>query len=143
MHSGEYFGLEVPPSLVDELLEDSDRPIYEIEILATLVALIEWTSRVRASQLVMYIDNEACRSAFIQGVGATPNAKTLLSVFDELEFINRMICWFGRVPSHSNIADKPSRLVFTDSSLADASRRNVTIPSHLCRLGLAAGVTAS
>ena len=78
----------------------------KIESLAALVALMEWTSLVKASQSVVYIDNEACRSAFIQGVGAI-TAKELLSVFDDLECFNRMICWFGRVPSHRNIADKP------------------------------------
>ena len=140
----EYFGLEVPlTTLLNELFTDSNNPIYEIEILAALVALQEWISFVGASQLVVYIDNEACRSAFIQGAGATSHAKALLSIFDELESIHRMICWFGRVPSHSNIADKPSRLVFDDPILRSADERKVKIPSHLCQLGLAAGVTAS
>ena len=74
----EYFGLEVPLTLLNELFADSNHPIYEIEILAALVALQEWISFVGASQLVVYIDNEACRSAFIQGVGATSHAKALL-----------------------------------------------------------------
>lgn len=139
----EFFGLEVPPSLLGELLEDSKHPIYEIEILAALVALLEWSALVKASQVVIYIDNEACRSAFIQGVGATTHAKLLLSVFDDLECVNRLICWFGRVPSHSNISDKPSRLVFDDPILSGARHRNVQIPSHLMEVGLAAGVTES
>ena len=37
----EYFGLEVPTLLVDEFFTESDHPIYEIEILATLVALLQ------------------------------------------------------------------------------------------------------
>ena len=139
----EYFGLEVPSTLLDELFTDSNHPVYEIEILAALVALQEWISFVGASQLVVYIDNEACRSAFIQGVGATSHAKALLSIFDELESLHRMICWFGRVPSHSNIAGKPSRLVFDDPILRSAVERKVKIPPHMCQLGLAAGVTAS
>ena len=142
-HILEYFGSEVPSTLLDELFTDSNHPIYEIEILAALVALQERISFVEASQLVVYIANEACRSAFIQGVGVTSHAKCLLSIFDEMESLHRMICWFGRVPSHSNIADKPSRLGFDDPTLHQAIERKVRIPSHLCDLGLAAGVTAS
>ena len=139
----EYFGLEIPSPLLDEFFAESDHPIYEVEILAALVALLEWTSLVRASQLVVYIDNEACRSAFIQGVGATTKAKEFLSIFDNLEFDPGMICWFGRVPSHSNTADKPSRFLFDDPIRSSALKKDVQIRSHLCQLGLAAGVMAS
>ena len=113
-NSLEYFGKEGPPSVLNELYAVSDHPIYEVEILAALISLIEWIEFRKASQLVVYIDNEACRSAFIQGVGATSKAKEFLCMFDDLGRINRMVCWFRRVPSHSNIADKPSRLYFDD-----------------------------
>ena len=40
--SVEYFGLAVPQSLLNQFLEESDHPIYELELLPVIVAVRIW-----------------------------------------------------------------------------------------------------
>ena len=56
---------------MSELLTDSDHPIYELEIMLILLATSVWREYIRGAPVVFYIDNDAARSAYIQGVGAT------------------------------------------------------------------------
>ena len=117
-----YFGEMLNASLVADFEKDSEHPIYELEILPILIAVKLWSSLIANSQVVFYIDNEAARSAFIQGVGFTPIAKQLTVWYDNLEVDLNLITWFGRVASHSNIADGPSRLVFDDPLIQSATK---------------------
>ena len=134
-----YFGERLNESLVADFEADSDHPIYELEILPVLVAVKLWASLIANSQVVFYIDNEAARSAFIQGVGFTPAAKQLTVWYDDLEVELGLITWFGRVASHSNLSDGPSRLSFGDPLLKSASRCRFVFPMHFNELGLATG----
>ena len=61
---------------------------------------------------VFYLDNEAARSAFIHGVGATTKSQLSVKRFVTLEHDFKLLSWLGRVPTHSNVADGPSRLEF-------------------------------
>jgi len=121
-----YFGESLNDSLVSDFEKDSDHPIYELEILPILISVKLWSSLIANSQVVFYIDNEAARSAFIQGVGFTPIAKQMTVWYDTLEVDLNLITWFGRVASHSNIADGPSRLSFDDPLLRSAVKCSFT-----------------
>ena len=134
-----YFGESLNDSLVSDFEKDSDHPIYELEILPILIAVKLWSSLIANSQVVFYIDNEAARSAFIQGVGFTPIAKQMTVWYDTLEVDLNLITWFGRVASHSNIADGPSRLSFDDPLLRSAAKCSFMFPKHFNELGLATG----
>ena len=134
-----YFGEMLNASLVADFEKDSEHPIYELEILPILIAVKLWSSLIANSQVVFYIDNEAARSAFIQGVGFTPIAKQLTVWYDNLEVDLNLITWFGRVASHSNIADGPSRLVFDDPLIQSATKCSFMFPKHFIELGLATG----
>lgn len=48
--------------------------------------------------------------------GSSKNATgdILCGIFAELEILVETKCWLARVPSHSNIADKPSRGISND-----------------------------
>ena len=138
-----YFGEQLNESLVKDFESDSEHPIYELEILPVLIAVKLWASLIACSQVVFYIDNEAARSAFIQGVGFTPVAKQLTIWYDELEVNLGLVTWFGRVASHSNLADGPSRLAFEDPLLLSASRCNFMFPKHFNELGLATGAAGN
>ena len=72
------------------------------------------------SQVVFYIDNESARMAYIRGDGSTDLGAKIVEQFVSLEAKMQHRVWFGfgRVPSHSNPADSPSRL---DSSAVSAS----------------------
>ena len=80
-----YFGERLNDSLVSDFETDSEHPIYELEILPILISVKLWSSLIANSQVVFYIDNEAARSAFIQGVGFSPIAKQMTVCYDTLE----------------------------------------------------------
>ncbi len=123
--------------------QQSEHPIYELEVLPVVVATDIWANLITHSQVVNYIDYEAAKSAFIQGAGFTDCAKQLTTVFDDWETRLAIITWFGTVASHSNPADGPSRLCFDDVLLTNAVRIPVVLPHHISDLGMASGDAAS
>ena len=62
------------------------------------------------SQCIFYIDNEAAKGALINGATSTPFGKQMIQEFVAREMHLQVKVWFSRVPTASNIADKPSRL---------------------------------
>ena len=107
-----YFGSVVPSDLEEILRAESKHPIYEVEILAVVIAVILWGRDVVHSQTVFYLDNDAARSGFVRGVGATHLADVLIRTFCQIENNLLIRSWFSRVPSFSNLGDDPSRLDF-------------------------------
>lgn len=110
-----FFGDIVPDDIVALFCQHSKHPIYEVETLAILVAILLWGAMVEHAQVVFYLDNDASRSGFIRGSGATEAADTMIRSFCQLENALNLRSWFSRVPSHSNLGDDPSRL--QDSTL--------------------------
>ena len=49
----EHFSESVPRELLDSLLEASENPVYELELLPVLVLYRAWSSRMRGAQLVV------------------------------------------------------------------------------------------
>ena len=131
----EIFGERVNAEFLEILLGTSKHPIYELEILPVLMAASLWATYIAGGQVVFYIDNEAARSAFIQGVGATVHTKSMVQNFVRLEERIKIYSWFGRVPSHSNIADQPSRLQFTNPLFDTAKRIRVVDFAHFLEAG--------
>ena len=95
---------------MDSLLEASDNPIYELELLPVHIALSLWSHRLQSSHVVMYLDNDAARAAMCKGYGATVAAQRIVQKVMETECPCELKTWFARVPTHSNIADGPSCL---------------------------------
>eukprot|EP00438_Fugacium_kawagutii_P035604 Skav231834 [mRNA] locus=scaffold2215:32096:32728:+ [translate_table: standard] len=110
-----FFGDLIPAEIDCKLRENSKHPIYEVETLAILVALLLWGKVVANAQIVFYLDNDASRSGFIRGSGATEAADKIIQTFCHFENALNVRSWFSRVPSHSNLGDDPSRL--RDSTL--------------------------
>ena len=131
----QFFGEAINKELLSEFEMDSQHPIYELEVLPVLLATMVWADLIQQSQVVFYIDNEAAKSAFIQGVDFTKVAKELTTKFDDLETRLGIISWFGRVASHSNLADGPSRLRFDSALLSGAVRKSLKLPQHISKLG--------
>ena len=113
----EFFGERVHKQVVDQLLIFSDHPIYELEILPVQLAATVWGQYITNSLVVVFLDNEAARSAYIQGTAATDAGRTFLKQFTAIEAEHNFFPWFGRVPTASNPADPPSRMSFTDAIL--------------------------
>ena len=53
------FGEAVPRSFIDQLLEVSEHPIYEVEVLPVLLALKVWMRFLTGCPTVFYLDNVA------------------------------------------------------------------------------------
>ena len=120
-----FFGESVPAKLLDDLFSRSKNPIHELEVLPILVAASLWGDLFPHSQVVYFIDNESSRMACIRGTGETLRASEVTQAFVNLESKLQHKVWFGRVPSHSNPADSPSRLHFEEVVALGAVRTSV------------------
>ena len=103
------FGLQVPADWMNVLLSYSEHPVHEVEVLPVLVSVVVWSQFIKGSQGVHYTDNDSCRFAFLKGVGNIQVAKQVVPATMEHEHSLQLKSWYGRVPSHSNISDNPSR----------------------------------
>ncbi|CAE7424313.1 unnamed protein product [Symbiodinium sp. CCMP2592] len=106
-----FFSSEIPKSDLELLEAESEHPIYEVELYAVLVAFMLWAEVLRDTFSTFYLDNEAAQSALIAGRSGTRNGRRLLQQVLSLEHDNMARPWFGRVPTHSNPADPPSRQI--------------------------------
>ena len=68
-----------------------------------------WAQEVSGSQLVIFIDNNAVRDCLISCDSSNVIASTILKKILKLEDAVKVLAWYTRVPSPSNIADDPSR----------------------------------
>ena len=104
-----FFSERVPQLILDLFLQHSSHPIFEVELLAVLVAAHVWAPAIANSYVVFYIDNEAAKSALMKTHSSVLFGNVLTTCFAQLESEHSLKVWFGRVPSYSNPADKPSR----------------------------------
>ena len=109
-----YFSEKVPSQFMQKLLEDSVHPIFELELLPIWCAMKEWGPLMRHSQCVFYLDNEAARGALTNGATSTEYGKRMVQSFVLDEMSHQIKTWYARVPTSSNLADKPSRLETAD-----------------------------
>ena len=92
----QFFGDEPPADLMELLLKRSKNPIYELEVMPVLVAILLWGRQFQGSQVCWYLDNEASRSAFLKAYGATEVADGLVAAFIEAEMASQIKSWFAR-----------------------------------------------
>ena len=116
-----FFSEQVPQLILDMFLKHSSHPIFEVELLAVLVAAHVWAQALTNTYVVIYIDNEAAKSALMKSHSSVLFGNVLTTCFAQIEFEHSLKVWFGRVPSYSNPADKPSR--FEIQQLLDAGCR--------------------
>ena len=124
----QFFGGTVPLTYMQLLLSSSKNPIYELEVLPVLMAVMLWGEMCALSQICWYLDNDAGRSAFIKAYGAFCFADGMLEEFTAFEMQLQIKSWFARVPSASNLADAPSRS--EDSFLRDRGATKISFDWH-------------
>ena len=81
-----------------------------------------------------FVDNEASRSALIKAWSDTTLANNIIRLYVDDEMEHGWKPWFGRVPSHSNPADDPNRLVVDHLLQAGVVRNDFTWNEVLNRL---------
>ena len=75
------------------------------------MALKLWGEECKQRFIVSFINNEASRAALIKAWSDSIHANNILRLYVDDEMLHGWKPWFGRVPSHSNPADDPSRLI--------------------------------
>ena len=88
--------------------------IFEAETLAGVLAYWIWEKFFEKRNCFLYLDNEGTKFCLIKGSSDNAVVDILCAIFAELEMQIKTSCWLARVPSHSNIADKPSRAEVTE-----------------------------
>eukprot|EP00435_Cladocopium_sp_Y103_P057245 s2074_g19.t1 len=104
-----HFGMQIPNEYMLLFLQFSKHPVHEVEVLPVLISLLVWSAFLENSQVLHYTDNDSCRFALMKGVGETVIARHLVKSILEEEYRLQSKSWYGRVPSHSNPSDDPSR----------------------------------
>ena len=104
-----FFSSEVEYNDLLILENQSNHPIYEVELYAAIAAFELWGHLIQDSFSVFFLDNEAAQAALIAGKSSTKNGRSLVQRFLDAEHRWRARPWIGRVPTSSNPADAPSR----------------------------------
>ena len=116
------FGEMLPDSVTNVWgKEHQEQLIFEAEIMPFVVALDTWSKQLTAVNLFIYIDNEAAKSCWINASADTECAKKMVHRGVHLEAEFHTTAFFCRVPTHSNIADGPSRGQFTEAESIGAT----------------------
>ena len=77
--------------------------------MAVVLALRIWSADLAGKHLISFIDNEGSKFSLVKGYSESPSITFLCGLADATFDDNRIMAWFSRVPSSSNIADAPSR----------------------------------
>ena len=124
-----YFGAVVPPRLTKLWAsEGSKQLIGQIELVPVVLARRLWASQIQGRKLICFLDNEAGREGLVKGFSPAMYSRQILQAIAAEELKAQAWPWFARVSTHSNVADAPSRLDFTDMLRMGA--REVPIPDH-------------
>jgi len=111
----ECFGTEVPHSIVAQwkTRPDQKQVIGQAEIFPALVARLTWSRHLRNRRVLYFIDNESARQALVKCYSPVLPSLRMITSCLAWDQANNSNAWYVRVPTHSNVADGPSRLAFT------------------------------
>ena len=134
-----WFGYDVQECHLSKLLSGRDREretvIFELEALALAICLSVFGTFVERRGAVVFTDNDGVLGSFIRGHNANDVCAILIEYFGQCEEELENVCWLDRVPSASNPADGPSKLLGSSFifwwGVARSSRRGRR-PSSTC-----------
>ena len=108
----EWFGMWAEVSELEHFLKDGKQTaIGELETLVVAMSLFVWHQRLKSNQLVVYIDNEGSKFSLIKGYSNAASITSICALVATYLDAHCILPWFSRVPSSSNLADFPSRLL--------------------------------
>eukprot|EP00435_Cladocopium_sp_Y103_P025849 s3652_g6.t1 len=90
---------------------DKGTIIYELELLASILALSLWHGDKGDELNVHFGDNDGVRFSLIKATAAGSVGQLLMEYHLKLEALADSRTWFARVPTEANIGDYPSRNV--------------------------------
>ena len=106
-----YTSAEVSPSLVASWLP---RQSYmgQLELLATVLALSTWRSKLLDRYVILFVDNDSAASGLVKGYSPQLDSGAIIGQFWLSVSEARVSVYIDRVESKSNPSDGPSRLDF-------------------------------
>ena len=111
------FGGHCPPDIVAAWRATSgEQVICQAELYPMVLARHHFKELMRDRRVLYFVDNNAARDSSIRGDSDSLASRTLLSIFHAADISEPAWHWFSRVPTHSNIADDPSRLKVRDTA---------------------------
>lgn len=120
------FGEVIPQEIVDKWSARGVKQlIFEAELLPYVIAMHIFSDHIRRCNLLVFIDNEAARYSWIAASAHSDVASFIVSEGARLESELAISPYFCRVPTHSNLADGPSRDDFELCFRLGASRVRV------------------
>jgi hypothetical protein len=105
-------GGQVPQHLVQFWISTvGEQIITQVELFAVLAARQFLGARCLGRKLLYFIDNDPARDSLIRGWSQSDASLSVIFEFYKHERASPSYIWFARVPSFSNIADEPSRVM--------------------------------
>ena len=111
------FGLRIPDDIVKVWTDqDKQQLVTEAELSAVYLALTQWAKELAHHRILLFVDSEPAMFSLIRGTSNSPSCADIVRKCHRLiEFYNLFV-WFVRIPSKSNPADGPSRLLIHESA---------------------------
>ena len=107
----QWFGLALNQQVCERLgARDKGTIIYELELLAAVLATSIWCEDRDDDIFVHFGDNDGVRSSLVRASSTSPMGQKLMRIQLELETNFCLQTWYARVPTEANISDSPSRL---------------------------------
>jgi hypothetical protein len=112
------WGGRIPAQLVRSWKRDGDKiqVIGQAELLPVALSRQVWKERFKHRRLVVFIDNDSARQALVKGWSKSKASTAIIREMLSAELEDQVWVWYGRVPTHSNPADDPSRLILRPSA---------------------------
>ena len=109
------FGASIPSSLADtwKSKEDQSQVIGQAELYPLLIARLTWSESLAGRKVLYFVDNESARLAMVKAYSPVLASLKLICQALAWDYSNESSAWFARVPTASNIADAPSRMVLS------------------------------
>ena len=108
--SPKQFSSEVPKPIVQRWFPRKTQ-ICMIELLAAVVAVQTFREEIRGKLVLLFIDSEPVEAALIKGYSAKDDVCELVGLFWDLVLELRCSVYIDRVPTDSNPADNPSKIL--------------------------------
>lgn len=113
------FGFQVPPEILKVWKKDGNvQLIAQAEMLPIAIVKRQFRSLLQGARVLFFIDNEGVKEALVRGVTNSVASKKILTECMIQDATSNALTWYSRIPSPSNIADGPSRLLFEEVSKA-------------------------
>ena len=105
-----FFSVDIPSDLINNWKsEGAEVVIHHAEILPIYLVCSCWRNFLTNRRVLFFVDNQSSRFALIKGYSSVPKASAVIRAINEIIFQSFIVPWYAWVPTHSNIADAPSR----------------------------------